>query len=283
MQVELTIQERLKDLRCERKLTLEQLAEEVGVSKSALGNYESDNYKDMSPFAIARLARFYGVSTDYLLGLTENKDRKGGDIAELHLSDEALEMLRTGKFNHRLLSEMITHDGFPRLMTDMEIVVDRIAEMRVQSMNVLLEKARQEVIAQHNPDENDLHLRTIEQAMNLDEKSFFGHVVHEDLDTIMYDIREAHKTDSMTADEGCIPTKDTVMDQIQQAMDSKTGAEFIAKQFCDAMQIPRGKVSENEMVMLINLLGKSPQIKNLNSMRGKTQTSHGPGKRKIKR
>ena len=283
MQVKLTIQERLKDLRCERKLTLEQLAEKVGVSKSALGNYESDTYKDMSPFAIARLARFYGVSTDYLLGLTENKDREGGDIAELQLSDEALEKLRTGTFNHRLLSEMIAHDGFPRLMTDMEIVVDRIAEMRVQNMDVILEKARQEVIAKHNPDENDLHMRTIEQALKLDEKSFFGHVVHEDVDAIMYDIREAHKNDSMTADEGSVPAKDTVMDQIKQAMDSKTGAEFIAKQFCDAMQIPREKVSENEMIMLINLLGKSPQIKNLNSMRGKTQTPHGPGKRKKKR
>ena len=237
----------------------------------------------MSPFAIARLARFYGVSTDYLLGLTENKDREGGDIAELQLSDEALEKLRIGTFNHRLLSEMIAHDCFPRLMTDMEIVVDRIAEMRVQNMDVILEKARQEVIAKHNPDENDLHMRTIEQALKLDEKSFFGHVVHEDVDAIMYDIREAHKTDSMTADEGSIPTKDTVMDQIQQAMDSKTGAEFIAKQFCDTMQIPREKVSENEMIMLINLLGKSPQIKNLNSMRGKTQTPHGPGKWKRKR
>lgn len=92
-----------------------------------------------------------------------------------------------------------------------------------------------------------------------------------------------YKTDSMTADEGSVPTKDTVMDQIQQAMDSKTGAEFIAKQFCDAMQIPREKVSENEMIMLINLLGKSPQIKNLKSMRGRTQTPHGPGKRKRKR
>jgi len=283
MQVKLTIQERLKDLRCERKLTLEQLAEKVGVSKSALGNYESDMYKDMSPFAIARLARFYGVSTDYLLGLTENKAREGGDIAELQLSDEALEKLRTGTFNHRLLSEMIAHDGFSRLMTDMEIVVDRIAEMRVQNMDVILEKARQEVIAKHNPDENDLHMRTIEQVLKLDEKSFFGHVVHEDVDAIMYDIREAHKNDFMTADEGSVPRKDTVMDQIQQAMDSKTGAEFIAKQFCDAMQIPREKVSENEMIMLINLLGKSPQIKNINSMRGKTQMPHGPGKRRRRR
>lgn len=35
----LTIQERLKDLRMEHGLTLEQLAEEVNLSKSALGSY----------------------------------------------------------------------------------------------------------------------------------------------------------------------------------------------------------------------------------------------------
>ena len=36
MQVNLTIQERLKDLRVERGLTLEQLSEKTGISKSAL-------------------------------------------------------------------------------------------------------------------------------------------------------------------------------------------------------------------------------------------------------
>ena len=51
MQVKLTIGERLKDLRVERKLTLEQLAAEVGISKSTLGKYESDNGKDISPYS----------------------------------------------------------------------------------------------------------------------------------------------------------------------------------------------------------------------------------------
>ena len=41
--MELSIQERLKDLRVERGLTLEQLAEETKLSKSALGSYEADN------------------------------------------------------------------------------------------------------------------------------------------------------------------------------------------------------------------------------------------------
>ena len=37
--MELSIQERLKDLRVERGLTLEQLEEQVNLSKSALGSY----------------------------------------------------------------------------------------------------------------------------------------------------------------------------------------------------------------------------------------------------
>ena len=71
MQPKLTIQERLKDLRVERSLTLEQLSAETGISKSALGKYEADDFKDISPFSMVELAKFYGVSTDYLLGLTE--------------------------------------------------------------------------------------------------------------------------------------------------------------------------------------------------------------------
>ena len=56
----LTIQERLKDLRVERGLTLEQLAEQTHLSKSALGSYEADEYKDISHYALIELAKFYG-------------------------------------------------------------------------------------------------------------------------------------------------------------------------------------------------------------------------------
>ncbi len=74
MYTKLSIPERLKDLRVvDKHLTLEQLAEQTGLSKSALGKYESDDYKDISPFAIATLAKFYGVSTDYLMGVSEKK------------------------------------------------------------------------------------------------------------------------------------------------------------------------------------------------------------------
>ena len=73
MKVQLTIQEKLKDLRVERGLTLEELEAEVNISKSTLGSYENDAYKDISHTSLITLAKYYGVSTDYLLGFSENR------------------------------------------------------------------------------------------------------------------------------------------------------------------------------------------------------------------
>ena len=142
MQVKLTIGERLKDLRVERKLTLEQLSAEVGISKSALGKYESDNGKDISPYSILLLADYYGDSCDYLMGRTETRNHPNTALHELHLSDASIDVLKTGKFNHRLLSELICHKDFQRFMLDAEIYVDRIADMRVNDMNAVLEAVR---------------------------------------------------------------------------------------------------------------------------------------------
>ena len=109
MNPKLTIQEKLKDLRVERRLTLEQLAEETGISKSALGKYEADDFKDISPFSIVTLAKYYGVSTDYLLGMTETKNHPNTDLHDLHLSDDMIALLKSGKLNTRLLCEMALH------------------------------------------------------------------------------------------------------------------------------------------------------------------------------
>ena len=139
MHTKLSIPERLKDLRVvDKHLTLEQLAEQTGLSKSALSKYESDDYKDISPFAIATLAEFYGVSTDYLMGLSENKNHPNTELQALHLSDDMVTLLSSGKINNRLLCEIATHENFQRLMTDIEIFVDRIADMRIAQMNLVL-------------------------------------------------------------------------------------------------------------------------------------------------
>ena len=51
-------------------MTLGQLAEQTGLSKSALGSYETEDFKDISHYALIQLAKFYEVSVDYLLCLS---------------------------------------------------------------------------------------------------------------------------------------------------------------------------------------------------------------------
>ena len=282
MQVKLTIGERLKDLRVERKLTLEQLSTEVGISKSALGKYESDNGKDISPYSILVLADYYGVSCDYLMGRTETKNHPNTALHELHLSDASIDVLKTGKFNHRLLSELICHKDFQRFMLDAEIYVDRIADMRVNDMNAVLEAVRQMALMKNDGEENDLHLRTLEVAQ-IREDEYFGSLIADDLKDILRDIRNEHRPDTMTADETALVA--TVQGQLQEAMNFEgSSEEKKIRAYLATIGLDYDALTKEEFVSLIGILKKSKYMKNPISQRGKAraQLPHGKGKRKRK-
>ena len=280
MQPKLTIQERLKDLRVERSLTLEQLSAETGISKSALGKYEADDFKDISPFSMVELAKFYGVSTDYLLGLTEQKNHPNTELDALHLGDDAIEVLRTGKFNHRLLSELICHKDFQRFLLDTEIYVDRIADMRVNDMNAVLEAVRQMALMKNGGEENDLHLRTLEVAQ-IREDEYFGSLIAGDLKDILRDIRSEHRPDTMTADETSLVA--TVQGQLQDAMNFEGSVEEKkAKALLATLGIDYDAITMEQFVNLIEVLKLSKHLKTPISQRGKTTMTHGKGKRKRK-
>ncbi len=280
MQPKLTIQERLKDLRVERGLTLEQLSAETGISRSALGKYEADDFKDISPFSMVELAKFYGVSTDYLLGLTEQKNHPNTELDALHLGDDAIEVLKTGKFNHRLLSELICHKDFQRFMLDAEIYVDRIADMRVNDMNAVLEAVRQMALMKNGGEENDLHLRTLEVAQ-IREDEYFGSLIAADLKGILRDIREQHRPDTMTADETSLVA--TVQGQLQDAMNFEGSVEEKkAKALLATLGIDYDAITMEQFVNLIEVLKLSKHLITPISQRGKTTMTHGKGKRKRK-
>ena len=282
MQVKLTIGERLKDLRTAQKLTLEQLAAEVGISKSALGKYESDNGKDISPYSILVLADYYGVSCDYLMGRTETKNHPNTALHELHLGDASIDVLKTGKFNHRLLSELICHKDFQRFMLDAEIYVDRIADMRVKDMNAVLEAVRQMALMKNGGEENDLHLRTLEVAQ-IREDEYFGSLIADDLKGILRDIRNEHRPDTMTADESSLVA--TVQGQLQDAMNFEgSSEEKQVRALMATIGLDYDTLTKEEFVSIISGLKKSKYLKSPINQRGKArpQLPHGKGKKKRK-
>lgn len=66
------LNERLVKLRLEKKLTQDELAHILGISRSALSLYET-NKRQPDFQMLCRLADFFGVSLDYLLGRTDER------------------------------------------------------------------------------------------------------------------------------------------------------------------------------------------------------------------
>ena len=61
---------RIRQLREDRDLRQIDVAEKTGIDQRTLSNYETGKTNPDS-YAIIKLSQFYGVSCDYLLGVTE--------------------------------------------------------------------------------------------------------------------------------------------------------------------------------------------------------------------
>lgn len=259
MKQSITIQERLKDLRVERHLNLEELAAETGISKSALGSYENDDYKEINHGSLVTLAKFYGVSTDYLLCLTENRNHPNTALTELHLSDSMIDLLKSGRINNRLLCEIATHEKFAELMADTEIYVDGMAAMRFHDINNSLAAVRAMILEEHPEAAADRSLKILEAGQIADE-DFFCHITHKTWDTILHDVRKTHENDIESAPT--VTPADELIKEVQKAMRSSGDKvqEFL-EIFCKAFQLKYKRLSEEERTTLKKLFRKSPLIK----------------------
>lgn len=143
MHTRLTIPERLKDLRvAEKRMSLQELSDATGIPSSTLGNYEKDENVDMSLGNLLTLADFYQVSTDYLLCRTELREHTNKSVSDLHLNDDAVQILTDEKYNPRLLSELLSHESFHKFMTDLEIYIDGFNDKGIQIANAFLDVMR---------------------------------------------------------------------------------------------------------------------------------------------
>ena len=265
--MELSIQERLKDLRVERGLTLEQLAEQTHLSKSALGSYEGDNLKDISHYALIKLAKFYGVTADYLLGLSETKNHPNADLADLRLSDDMIALLKNKLVDNSLLCELATHPDFPRLMAELEIYVNGIATKQVQGANAIVDAVSAKIMKKHNPGMSDTQLRQLITA-HIDDDSFCRYVIQQDINEIAFDLREAHRDDFFSVPE------DNPLKGFLQAVDEAASEDGDPEQaslafICKRLKLNLKKLSEDEKKWLKKIAEKSDLLKNPNPQRGR--------------
>ena len=67
--------DRLKELRKSKGTTQKAIAENLGILEQAYQHYEYGKHKPNYEYVV-KLAEYFNVSTDYLLGLTDCPDRK---------------------------------------------------------------------------------------------------------------------------------------------------------------------------------------------------------------
>ena len=276
MQMKKSLQEKLRDLRYNNgNLKLEQVSNATGISTTALSTYENDELKDIPHSSIIALAKFYHVSTDYLLGFTENEQEGGSDLRELSINDDMIRLLKSGDINNRLLCELTTHPAFMKFLADLEIYVDGKAGIQIQSLNAIVDAIRDSIIngdlsgdnaASDSPSEDIKDLQMLDVA-RIEDDAYFFNLLHCDLDAIAKDLREAHKKDTDAAPDDMIASRfNSIVENVASITNEAGGAkknlmDLLLYYFSKEIRMPLDKLTSEEKDMLMSIFERSGRYK----------------------
>lgn len=127
------IAKKIRDLRASNNLTLEEVAQRVGVGKSTVRKWEVGQIENMRRDKIAKLAAALNTTPGYLMGW-EDKSDKYSDVFRQSLS-EALASIDSDSFSgvdealcdYRGLSDLI-ESSHPLSLSEACIAADKIGE-----------------------------------------------------------------------------------------------------------------------------------------------------------
>ncbi|MCL2426135.1 MAG: hypothetical protein FWD05_07335 [Oscillospiraceae bacterium] len=177
-------------------MTLSDLAGETGIPLSTLQRAEGQDDIRIGYQDITALAKCYNVSTDYLFGLTHNRQHRHIDVDTLRLSDSAIEMLTGEKFNNRLMSELISHPDFPSLLRAIEVYVDRKVLPQMNTMNAMYKVAENAIKEKHEVADNDEIIALLQESV-VDEDAYLRYRISERFNALMKSLFDAHKKDAL--------------------------------------------------------------------------------------
>lgn len=105
--------------------TIKALAKEIGISSGALSKYQNDA-AEAGIDALSKIADYFDVSTDFLLGKSNDPKRKATAIDDIGLSPEAVNALtemskqkESMPYQFYLLNAILTHPEFQAILFGM--------------------------------------------------------------------------------------------------------------------------------------------------------------------
>ena len=257
MNIELTLQEKLKDLRVEKKLRLQDLADETGIPISSLQRTEGQDDVRVGYQDLTTLATFYDVSTDYLFGLSDNRKHRNVEIDKLRLSDPAIEALTGDYFNHRLLCELISHPDFPMLIRATEIYIDRKVLPQMNTMNAMYKVAEKMIREKHEVIETDEMITLLGEAI-VDDDEYLRFRITERFSVLLKNIYDNHKKDTLPAGEADIAgdMKDALQNYAS-IKDNEEKARFKMTMLAKQIGLNLTGLTDEETGVLIKTLSNS--------------------------
>jgi transcriptional regulator with XRE-family HTH domain len=259
LNINITLQEKLRDLREERKLRLVDVYEATGIPTSTLQRFESDGNVRIGYQEVEVLTRFYEVSADYLFGLTDVRQHRNVEIDNLHLSDEAVSELISGKLNNRLLCKMITHPDFSELLAALEVYVDRTITESLKVINTTYKVAIDKIIRKKvSAAERDEYLASLREVC-IDPDEYLRFRLSQRFDRLAQTLYTEHAKESQAkAGTGLI---ETFLKQLSlfQNKKAETGSTEEAKLalLADQMGVDLKKATDEEKQSLLKLLSRS--------------------------
>lgn len=215
--VHVTINERIKDLRTELKMSQQEFGVFLGIPASTYGDYEKD-FAVIPSDIIIKICEKCNVSSDYLLGITNTRQLDNKDVASLYLSDAAIEKIRNGNLDLRIVSDLIESECFETLIADLDIYACGYYEKGLNQLNVVLDILRNGIPDIQNGASQTELTRIV--GDDITQADYFLSVFGKDLLAIAEEIKEKHK--DITIDTDVELTKED-LDRIIKAGFDKDG------------------------------------------------------------
>ena len=106
-----TIGERIKDLLSEKKMSHAKLAKAIHISEATMSRYINGT-SEIPCDVLLGIARFFNVTTDFLLGATNIPYKTNFDIDKLGLTEAAAKKLLSGALNMDVLNKLLINEDF---------------------------------------------------------------------------------------------------------------------------------------------------------------------------
>ena len=132
--------ERINDLIIERKTTQVKLAKAIGVSEATMSRYVKGTTA-IPCDVLLKIARYFQVTTDFLLGATNIPYKTNYDIDRLGLTEEAAKRLIRHDLNMDVLNKLLVSEDFAILTEQIAQYVDETYRAGMAVMNRVLQIA----------------------------------------------------------------------------------------------------------------------------------------------